>query len=112
MCPQFLSALFIAFSLKGLFDRQMALPNKLYIFVLIIILIYTTFRSYFNVLKEPTSFEESNLKYSASFPSVTYCLRLNAKDNYTTFNDLKKDVEQFKEFFKSDYKIYGKGVNQ
>ena len=90
----------------------MALPNKLYIFVLIIILTYTTFRSYFNVLKEPTSFEESNLKYSASFPSVTYCLRLNAKDDYTTFNDLKKDVEQFKEFFKSDYKIYGKGVNQ
>ena len=90
----------------------MAFSKKLYIFVLTIIFAYNIFRSYLNVLEEPTTFEESNLKYSASFPSVTFCIRLNGKDNYTTFNDLKKDVEQFKGFFKSDYKIYGKNVKE
>ena len=90
----------------------MAFSRKLYIIILIVGIVYNVTRSCLYVLEEPTSFQESRLEYYAVFPSVTFCVRLNAKDNYKTFNDLKEDLEEFKGFFKSTYKVFGKGVKE
>ena len=85
----------------------------LYISILAIAFIYHAFRSYFKILEEQTTFEETELKYAATFPSVTFCLRLPLQDNYTTFEDLTEDVEGFKEYFQlAQYKIFGKGVTR
>ena len=85
----------------------------LYISILAIAFIYHAFRSYFKILEEQTTFEETELKYAATFPSVTFCLRLPLQDNYTTFEDLTEDVEGFKGYFQiAQYKIFGKGVTR
>ena len=87
--------------------------RKVYVAVLLIVFAYSTITSYLKILEEPTTFEETELRYYARFPSVTFCLRTKKKDNYTTFQDLADDLEEFKKYFNAaTYKIIGKGVTR
>ena len=94
---------------------KMFQTKNLYIFILIVVFAYSTIKSYLKIQEEPTTFEETELKYSGRFPSLTFCLRLKSKrkDNYTTFQDLTKDVEDFKDYFAvAAYSINGKGLTK
>ena len=79
----------------------MSHSKNLYVTILAIAFIYNAFRSYFKILEEPTTFEETELKYSARFPSVTFCLRLPLKDDYT---DSLSSSDSFIQSFKKEGK--------
>ena len=49
------------------------------------------------MLEEPSSFEEIELENYASFPSITLCPRNSEFDNFTTFDDVMKDIKELDE---------------
>ena len=85
--------------------------RNVYLNVLIIAFIYGVIRSFLNVLEEPTTFEETPRAYNATFPSLTICIRDGSPDNFTTFLDVEKYINDFfVEKVDGFIKMYGLGV--
>ena len=74
----------------------MALSKNTYVAILCLAFLYSIIRSYLNVLEEPTTFEETIDYTVTSLPSITFCNRQWTKDNFTTFEDVLKAIEETK----------------
>ena len=91
----------------------LALPRKLYITILFALLCYSVIRSYLKYKSEPTAFEETEIDYEATFPSMTFCSRKTdgQMDNYTNFEDIMKTLDHAEQHdFKGMIEWWGKGV--
>lgn len=87
--------------------------KRLYVLSLTILLCYNLTLSLHRVLvEEPTTFEETELKFVASFPSVTFCLRNDDLDDFQNFSDINVAIDRFKEQFQAHIMINGKGVKK
>ena len=74
----------------------MALSKNTYVAILCLAFSYSVFRSYMNLLDEPTTFEESISHEVASLPSITFCNRQWSEDNFKTFEDVMNAIEETK----------------
>ena len=86
--------------------------RKIYLGCLVCTFLYTIIRSYLNVLDEPTTFEETEVKYHSTFPSITICPKQRKQDDYKTFSDLVKAIDNFKERTFATFGIDGLGVQR
>ena len=78
------------------FVDTMELSRKVYIAVLVALFFYNIARSYWNVSKEPTYFEETELEHSVTFPSITVCPSLGIIQN-VSFDDVLKEMKFIEE---------------
>ena len=53
--------------------------------------------SYLHVLEEPTSFEENEKEFYATFPSFTLCRRQWGLDGFTTFENVTAVLDEYKD---------------
>ena len=89
--------------------------RKLYLSILLCSLTYFIFRSYLNLLSEPTIFEEIQVEHEATFPSLTICARKmdHFQDNFTDFIDVMEALKELKENgFNARLEHFGKGVDK
>ena len=59
-------------------------------------LAYAIFQSYLRLQEEPTTFEATFLEDAAIFPSLTICPTQRHVDNFTTFEEVVKALEDIK----------------
>ena len=91
------------------------MSRKVYLSILLCSLTYFIFRSYLNLLSEPTIFEEIQVENEATFPSLTICARKmdNFQDNFTDFNDVMEALRELKQNgFNARFEHVGKGVEK
>ena len=89
------------------------ISRKLYITILFGILCYSVIRSYLKYKAEPTAFEETEVEYEATFPSMTFCSRKTdgKMDNYTDFKDVMDALHHAeKHDFAARIEWWGKGL--
>ena len=69
--------------------------KKLYASCLLVAFLYSIITSYLFILEEPTSFDETEIAFEASFPSLTICRRQWTADNLITFLNLMEEIREF-----------------
>ena len=88
--------------------------KSLYILCLFFVFAYSIIKSLLYFLEQPTTFEENELEYSSSFPSLTLCFRQFEPDNFTTFQDIMQRIQDVETggFIDGLLVITGKGVKR
>ena len=85
----------------------MNISKKLYISCLLVALLYSVITSYLFILEEPTSFDETEIAFEASFPSLTICRRQWCVDNLITFLDLMEEIRGFHRLVEAQLRYEG-----
>ena len=99
---------------NGVIKRQnMKNIKRLYLLSLTVVLFYNLALSLHRVLvTEPTTFEETELSFVASFPSITICPRNGEHDAFRNFSDINDAIEKFRTESKAHIIMGGKGVKK
>ena len=74
-------------------EEVMISVKTLYVICLFFVFSYSITKSVLHFLEEPTSFEENELEYSSTFPSLTLCFRQFEPDNFSTFKEIMQKIE-------------------
>ena len=93
-----------------LYPSNMKTCKKLYILCLLGAFWYSIITSYLVILEEPTSFEETELTFAASFPSFTICRRQWDMDDLDTFLDVMQEIIGFHSLLKTELGHFGKHI--
>ena len=72
-------------------EEVMISVKTLYVLCLFFVFSYSITKSVLHFLEEPTSFEENELEYSSTFPSLTLCFRQFEPDNFSTFQEIMQN---------------------
>ena len=89
----------------------MEVSRKIYIVILSSAFAYAILKSYFNLLEEHTTFEESILKNHGILPSLTLCVNQHQADNFTTMEDVSNAVELEKSRSSGFIRYIGHGLD-
>lgn len=88
----------------------MEVSRKIYIVILSSAFAYAILKSYFNLLEEHTTFEESTLKNHGILPSLTLCVNQHQADNFTRIEDVSNAVELEKNRSSGFIRFIGHGL--
>ena len=98
----------------NILHKAMISVKSLYILCLFFVFAYSIIKSLLYFLEQPTTFEENELEYSSSLPSLTLCFRQFEPDNFTTFQDIMQRIQDVETggFIDGLLVITGKGVKR
>ena len=88
----------------------MFVSKRLYISLLCIGFFYAILKSYLNVLKEPSTFQERTINNYGTLPSITFCPNNIEKDNFETIQDIPKAIKSIEEERTAFLKYYASNI--